>query len=161
MASLMLFYDPMSLTLQTLKIKMQLNVARLRYDLDTALSVLTDKPSKAPEPPTSPTPIPPRGELKRSINTRLSILRYEQIRWIAPRLNISAAEFTRIALDVAVDHIIQQNPQILVEDFPSTEVEQPTNPQMSLFTDETSLPALVTQKSLDAGQLGHDQRQSA
>jgi hypothetical protein len=121
---------------------MQLNLARLRYELGSALSVLTDEPNRATPPPSSPIPPPPKGELKRSLTTRVSTLRFNQARWIAPRLNLTVAEFTRIAFDVVIDNVIQQNPQILMEDFPVSEAESHSS-QLSLFTDDSSLPALV------------------
>ena len=122
---------------------MQLNLARLRYELGSALSVLTDEVNQDTVPPSSPIPPPPKGELKRSLTTRVSTLRYNQARWIAPRLNLTVAEFTRIAFDVVIDNVIQQNPHILIEDFPVSEVEPPHNSQLSLFADDSSLPALV------------------
>ena len=125
---------------------MQLNLARLRYELSSALSVLTDQPNQATAPPCSPIPAPPKGELKRSLTTRVTTLRYNQARWIAPRLNLTVAEFTRIAFDVVIDNVIQQNPQILMEDFPISEAESHSS-QLSLFADESSLPALVKPKN--------------
>jgi len=56
------------------------------------------------------------------------------------------AEFTRIAFDVVIDNVIQQNPQILMEDFPISEAESHSS-QLSLFADESSLPALVKPKN--------------
>ena len=132
-----------NILLPTILYQMQLNLARLRYELGSALSVLTDEVNQDTVPPSSPVPPPPKGELKRSLTTRVSTLRYNQARWIAPRLNLTVAEFTRIAFDVVIDNVIQQNPHILIEDFPVSEVVPPHNSQLSLFADDSSLPALV------------------
>lgn len=132
-----------NILLPTILYQMQLNLARLRYELGSALSVLTDEVNQDTVPPSSPIPPPPKGELKRSLTTRISTLRYNQARWIAPRLNLTVAEFTRIAFDVVIDNVIQQNPHILLEDFPVSEVVPPHNSQLSLFADDSGLPALV------------------
>ena len=124
---------------------MQLNVARLRYHLGSALSALADGPPLEAPAHTRP-PNSPKGELKRSVNARISPFRHEQLKWIAPRLNMSLAEFTRVALDALIDHVIDENPQILVENFPN-ELPRDQSQQMSLFSATDTPPTLVVQSA--------------
>ena len=57
---------------------------------------------------------------------------------------MSVAEFTRNALNIVIDTVIQQNPHILFEDFPAQAADAARqSSQLSLFKDESSLPALV------------------
>ena len=115
---------------------MQLNVERLQYHLAAALSEYADTPPPAPVTATTE-PKPPKGELKRPLQTRLTVLRHDQVRWIAPRLNMTMADFARRSIEAMIEHIVKVNPQILVEDFPADEPdhrEEETNAQLDLFT---------------------------
>ena len=111
--------------------KMQLNVERLQYHLAAALSEYSDSPPP-PRVSTHTLPRPPRGDLKRPLQTRLSTLRHDQVRWIAPRLNMTMADFARRSIEAMIEHIVEANPQILFEDYPDQEKKQ-EDPQLDLF----------------------------
>ena len=123
---------------------MQLNLARIKYNLSTALSMLTDQ--CAPDSPPDPSPaVAPRGELIRSVHVRLAPNQYERLRWIAPRCNMTMSGFARMALEVVMDHIEEENPH-LAEDVPDANAGRDQSLQMSLFsTSESDLPAFIAQ----------------
>ena len=114
--------------------KMQLNVERLQYNLAAALSEYSDTPPP-PQISASSKPKPPRGDLKRPLKTHLSILRHDQVRWIAPRLNMTMADFARRSIEAMIEHIVEANPQILFEGYPEQTQETKDDPQLKLLFD--------------------------
>ena len=112
---------------------MQLNVERLQYHLAAALSEYADMPAPHPLAEKKSTPRIPKGELKRPLQTRLTILQHDQVRWIAPRLNMTMADFARRSIEAMLEHIVEANPHILFDDIPEHEAPPAEDPQLDLF----------------------------
>ena len=130
---------------------MQLNVRRLKYHLAAALSEYADTPPPHPITERS-TPKPPKGELKRPLQTRLTVLQHDQVRWIAPRLNMTMADFARRSIEAMIEHIVEDNPHILFDDYPAHGAppsESAEDPQLDLFAPAAPFRVLISRPTDD------------